>query len=466
MFQPLATVCALGVAIAALTGGALATIAGWPDTLPRHLLLYLAAGGAWVTALVVVPRLPRSRGQLWAIALLALALRVPAWLTPPAHSDDVWRYLWDARVQAGGYGPYDFAPDAAALAPLRDAAWPRMNNPQLPTVYPPGAQLLFRVLARSLASWKLSLALFDAAAFGVLILWLRRRGDDPRRALAWGWSPLVTIELGVNAHVDGIGAALLMGALAAWEGPRLWRWLAGALLAASAAVKLLAAPLLPAFRDRRALAGFVLALALLVAPFAGAGARMSGSLGEYGRRWRANDGAFAVLYAGAVRAVAHTRFARRYTPGSPRLARLVSGRDRDQIYPDEVANFAARAAALLLFATIVGLVILRGGTPLAVGEAAVGAFLLLSPTLHPWYAVWLLPFVAVSPPARERGPTATGTRWAWPILAALVPLGYWPLASYLDGGGWHDPVWTRVFEHGLPLIFLSMQLTPRARAVT
>jgi hypothetical protein len=56
---------------------------------------------------------------------------------------------------------------------------------------------------------------------------------------------------------------------------------------------------------------------------------------------------------------------------------------------------------------------------------------------------------------------------AWPVLATLVPLGYWPLKGYLAGVGWHDPLWTRALEHGLPLaIVCSERLTRRARRVT
>ena len=43
---------------------------------------------------------------------------------------------------------------------------------------------------------------------------------------------------------------------------------------------------------------------------------------------------------------------------------------------------------------------------------ALGGVLLLLPTLHPWYALWVLPFAALLP---SRG---------WLLLAALLPLSY------------------------------------------
>jgi hypothetical protein len=266
-------------------------------------------------------------------------------------------------------------------------------------------------------------------------LWLRRRGEDPRRVLAWGWSPLAAIELGMNAHIEGLGIALLVGALFAVESGR--RALGGALLGASAAVKLLAAALVPGLRSRRAALAFAIALAALTAPYLEAGTQLRGSLGEYGRRWRGNEGAFALLYAGAAAAVGHTRFHARYVPRSPQLARFITGRDRDTVFPDEAANFVARAAALTLFAAAIGVALFAGAGPVGGANVVLGGFVLLSPILHPWYVLWLLPLVAVGAPS------------AWWALAALAPLGYEPLGRYLAGQPWRDPIWTRALEHGL-----------------
>src|SRR5689334_4625690 len=74
---------------------------------------------------------------LGAVAGLALVL------APPVLSDDVWRYLWDGRVLRAGISPYAHAPDHPSLAFLRDAGWRRVNNPEIPTIYPPVAQILF-----------------------------------------------------------------------------------------------------------------------------------------------------------------------------------------------------------------------------------------------------------------------------------------------------------------------------------
>jgi hypothetical protein len=250
----------------------------------------------------------------------------------------------------------------------------------------------------------------------------------------------------MEAHVDGVGIFFLMAALLATR--RGW---AGALLGASASVKLLAVGVLPGLRSGRAVAAFALVAALSLLPFVSAGARLSGSLGEYGRRWRGNDGAFALLYLAAERAVAHTDYRGRVEVHGSRAFRFVTGRDRDTIFPDEVASFAARATAALLWLGAVAFMFFRRASPLAFAEVALGVFLLLTPTLHPWYVLWVVPLVA------------TGGSRAWLALAALAPLGYEPLARFLAGGPWHDPVWTRLLEHGLTWALLLAGFLPTQR---
>lgn len=427
-----------GLVVVALTSAAIATTRGWPATLPHHLAWFVAAGLGWAAAVVAVPRLPASRAQLGVLVVVALALRVPAWLSPPAHSDDAYRYRWDGRVQRSGVNPYRFAPDAPELAALRDGDWARINNRELPTIYPPLAELAFAA-APSPWAWKLMVGLADAAVALALWLWL----GDPRRLVVWLWSPLVVMELALNAHVDALGIALVVGALAAWARGR--HGLAGALAAAAAAVKLLPATMLLGMRRRRALVAAAATALVVLLPYVAAGPRLAGSLGEYGRRWRVNDGAFAIIHAGCARLIAHSDFAgRRDLADSPRLARLITGRDRDTVFPDEVAGLCARAVAAALFFAAVGWALRRWVALPRLTEVAIGAFVLLTPALHPWYVVWLLPLVAA------------GASWAWIVLAVLAPLGYRPLDGWLVEHVWRDPTWTRGLEHGLTLGALAI----------
>jgi len=424
----------VGLAVLASTWQAIATTRGWPAMLPRHLAWYLAAGVSWLLAVATVQ--PRTRAQLALVVLVAVAMRVPAWLAPPAHSDDVYRYLWDGRVQRNGVNPYLYAPEDAHLAALRDASWERINHRELPTLYPPLAQLAFAATP-SLAMWKALLALADAAV--ALILYMAAPGG--RRWVAWLWSPLVVIEIGLNGHVEVLGIALLAAGLLAWSRGRLVG--AGAWVGAAMAVKLLPVVALAGMRRRRTFVAAFFMAGMLAVPYMGAGLRMTGSLGEYGRRWRANDGLFAVLQRSAEWGVARTVGTRPLTPPF-HVGRFLSGRDRDELYPDETAGILARSAAGFLFIGAVAWAVQRAASTRQVVEVAIGAFMLLTPALHPWYVLWLLPMFVL------------GGSWAWLVLAALVPLGYRPLAEWQGRGTWHDPVWTRAVEHGATFAALAI----------
>jgi hypothetical protein len=84
------------------------------------------------------------------------------------------------------------------------------------------------------------------------------------------------------------------------------------------------------------------------------------------------------------------------------------------------ALFARAALALLLMLALVGIAARVRETEGAV-FASLGAFLLASPTLHPWYLLWVLPFAA-----KRQEP-------AFLYLSCSTPLSYgllYPLGGF------------------------------------
>jgi alpha-1,6-mannosyltransferase len=60
---------------------------------------------------------------------LAIALRALLLTAPPILSTDIYRYVWDGRVQAAGIDPYRYIPADPALASLRDpVVYPQINR--------------------------------------------------------------------------------------------------------------------------------------------------------------------------------------------------------------------------------------------------------------------------------------------------------------------------------------------------
>jgi hypothetical protein len=160
----------------------------------------------------------------------ALVLRVLLLPSLPSLSRDAWRYLWDARVILHGYSPYVYAPWDKALVPLRDALIlgnSRFRN--VPTIYPPGAELVY-VLSYLLAPSNLFVlksifVAFDMITCGVLALLLARRGLDPRSVILYAWCPLPIVEFALQGHVDVITLMFtvlaVLSATSSWPGERV-----------------------------------------------------------------------------------------------------------------------------------------------------------------------------------------------------------------------------------------------------
>jgi hypothetical protein len=380
----------------------LALIAGFRSLFEHHFALAVAllvcAAVPWAYAARTLSRVPDGAPSRLIIAIVALLARAMLILHPPVGSDDCFRYLWDGRVMRAGVNPYRYAPDDPALAWLRDPAiWPRINHRAVSTVYPPVAELGFR-LAPQLATWKGMILLADLTTALLLARWLARRGDDPRRALVWAWCPLVLLELTLDAHVDGLGVPLLVAALTA--GPPA---LAGAALGLAFAVKIIPGALLPLFSARRprVAIGFAVAAVATAVPFYRAGASLFHGFVVYARTWVANPGAYAWARGAIAIGLAWVR-------GSGARAASDAG---------AVADGAARLLMLASFLVIVWRGARRPFTPER-GLLAVGALLLLAPAVFPWYVLWVIPLLAAS--RREPLAALVGVAMA-PLLHLGIP---------------------------------------------
>ncbi len=245
------------------------------------------AGGLWLLAVAIVRsgRLPPH--TIWLVLGIAVAMRLVTLTAPPILSSDIYRYVWDGRVQLAGVNPYRYVPAADQLAFLRDAAvYPNINRAAYaPTVYPPAAQAIFALAAIAtpgVFGMKLMIAAFDALAMVALILLLRVAGRDPAELLIYAWLPLPVWEFAGNAHIDGAAAGLLaLALLIAVRGRSIWT---GIVLAVAALTKFLPVVVLPAFfrpRDWRLPVAFAATLVVCYLPYVSVGWRVLGFLPGY-----------------------------------------------------------------------------------------------------------------------------------------------------------------------------------------
>ncbi len=366
-----------------------------------------------------------ARATLAVILVFAVLFRLVLMLTPPRLSDDMYRYVWDGRVQASGLSPYAHPPGAPEVAALRDGAiWPLINRKVAITVYPAGGELLYAALWRlapdSVAAFQFAMALGSLLGGVLLMALLRSLGQPADRALILLWSPLAVFETAHSAHVDGLVLPLLVGAwLARVHGRHgltcLW-------LGAATSLKLFPALLLPAlwrtrdaegrFRpDVRLPIGFAAAFALPYLPYLLTGTGVLGFLPRY--------------------------FGERFNSGLAHAFALVG--EAFGAPPESTAN-----VGLLLALAAIGVACVVGLPP---GDAdavrrciwPIGAHALLTPNLHPWYLLWLLPPVALE--LRPGRYLFRLDAWAaWWLFTGLVALSY---TFYVD---WRPVPWAVALE--------------------
>ena len=414
------------VTLGILLLAALAPIAALGDLSVRTgslLILWGAAhafylGAAWIVtrAAPSAPTHARARaparapthapagGGLALVGGVALAARLLVLPSAPSLSEDVYRYLWDGRLVSEGVNPYPHAPDDPALERFHDGLRRHLNHADVPTIYPPAAQLLFGAVARvepSPLAWKLAMLSLEIPLWIALGSLLRRRGLPPERLLVFAWNPLVIIESYGSGHLDLVLAAFLTLGLALAEARRPLS--AGFSFALAALTKYTALFLVPFYLRRREfklLAAAAAAAVILFLPFAGAGRSLWAGLAAYLAHWEYNGALYGILRAA-------TR--------SDDSARLI-------------------LAGALLVATLA--ISFRARSAVGAAAALWTAYLLLSPTVFPWY---LVPLIALLPIVPDAGLLA---------FSGLVALSYLPLPAYQATGIWSLPAWIPAVEYG------------------
>jgi alpha-1,6-mannosyltransferase len=264
----------LGAATSALV---LATpFAFWHGGDNTYMVFAIATGLVAAAATRVAERCPATQA-LWLIVAVAIALRLVVVAIGPFLSTDIFRYIWDGRVQAAGINPYRYVPADAALSVLRDGAiYPHINRADYAaTIYPPVAQMFFLAVTRlgaNVTTMKLAMVLCEGAIVASIVLLLRRLGRPVTRLVAYAWHPLPIWEIAGDGHIDALMTALMMiGLCLALFG----RELRGAVAIALAALaKPLAVVLLPALWrpwDWKAPAAVLATVALCYAPYLSVG---------------------------------------------------------------------------------------------------------------------------------------------------------------------------------------------------
>ncbi len=359
----------------------------WAGTLLRKDLIVGLLGAAtivYLAAAAYVLRVALPAHATWVVAGVALAVRLALVPSPPFMSTDLYRYVWDGRVQAAGMNPYVYVANDPALARLRDTAvYPNMNRLDYAhTIYPPAAQLVFWAAGSvhsSVTSTKLALLLLEALGMAALWRVLVLAGLPSARLLIYAWNPLAIWGFGADGHVDAAAVGLLGLALLARATGR--QALTGGLLAGAILVKFLPVVVAPALWRRWGWRLPAVCLGVMVALYGiygGAGWQVLGFLPAYTHEEGMAEGSgfwpVAVLAQLVdVPHVAGTVYIALCAMTLAAVALWMGFRQRVAEGPAEVRRFCGNAGIL-----------------------AAGTMMAMSPH-YPWYYSWLALFAAVVP---------------------------------------------------------------------
>ena len=369
----------------------------------EFIVLALAAGVVYLVALYKFEDAPSSRAAYLLLIAAAILFRLTLFPLEPSLSDDLHRYRWDARVQAAGWNPYAVRPDDPRLIPLRDEHWAAMPGRETPSIYPPVAQLVFRLTWKILpgpTGFKTPFALADLLILAMLAWHFRAAADGAFRLAVYAWNPLVIVEFAGSGHNDALALA---GVVAAVLIIRRHPTVSTIPLTLAALVKAFPAALLPLWLRRvgwpRSRTGWMATLlagatgVAVTAPYWSALPMLRANLAHYEATWRNYHASLYTVIG--------------WLAGSPRIAAVVG---------------VCVALGLAL-----RLAVRRAG-PERAAYLLVGTILLFAPNGYSWYFTWIVPLLCFFPNP------------AWLLLTILQFLSYNVLVDYGINGRWHfDP---------------------------
>ncbi|MBI5966206.1 MAG: DUF2029 domain-containing protein [Chloroflexi bacterium] len=353
-----------------------------------------------------------DRHALYGIFALAVVMQGILIFTRPTLSDDMYRYIWDGRVQAHGISPYRYPPNSPELTFLQDKEiYPFINRKGVVTVYPPAAEAAYALLWRI---WPDNVHWFQAAmAFGSLLAGvllaglLRDLNLSPARALIYLWSPLLMFETAHSAHIDGLVLPFLVGAW--WARVRERDGLTGFLLGVATAMKFYPALLLPfLWRPRHPQGWWRMPLAFVVTVFffylpyiSVSGQQVLGFLPNY--------------------------FSERFNV-SPLVSLLNNVLKSLNLFPSMITIITLGIIVIMGFWAVLH--------PAENGETAlrrcilpIAVITLFSQNLFSWYMLWLLPLIAIFlEPSKKQAGILVLPRFnaltGWWLFCGLVGLSY------------------------------------------
>ena len=351
----------------------------------------------YLLALWIATIVPETRRLRVVVVGGALLFRLLAFSLPPALSDDVLRYEWEASRLAIGENPYRVSPASVG------AGNKRIPGYDFSAVYGPVLEVAHLASFRLGLPMKASAAFAEALLLGLFWWWMRKNGWPLWRWIVLGWSPLNVYEYWMNGHND---AWLILLLFAAFVTDGFWSWI---LLALATLTKWWPMLLIPLWLRLSFSWPGMIGYALLMAS--------------------------CLLWIPVGEWVTKVRFTTGFLGGWQNNAFLY------RLLSDKM-----QAIALIVSLSAVLPFLKQGKAELIVWFLTF--FLAISANIHPWYLGWLLPFLGAS----RVNPLP------WLLAMALLPLAYDPMIGWRLNGEWREDTIIRNLIWGSVTVYSLFQV--------
>ncbi len=430
------------------------------EYLPFFLICFSLAGAFYLLAIRKLGHSLFSVHTIWIVAILA---RLIVLGTTPSLSNDVYRYLWDGHLLHQGINPYAEPVNSPKLDTYSTPLRLSVNHSEMASPYLPVAQAYFWIIEwiapQQVKAYQFAAMLFDLLTGLLIYQILSRLRLNPSAVLIYLWNPLVIVEFSHSAHVDAWMLFLFMLALyVALSFPK--EHLASPVLfALTTLTKGVPALFIPFFFRRWRLAGIILYLLFIGLPLVifglnagwGLGQKMDGrglfgAIRIYAQYWQFNGSPIFSLISTWQSLDSET---------SGRLARILTS-----LLTIIAIIWSARKE--WMFGQVDSDPVMGGRVLVRLSLLPVGVYLLLSPTIHPWYVTWVIPFLPFFMTVKDE--PAWIWRWAIPWIYFSISVAFSYLA-YLSQGSFEVPIWVLWLEYFLLYASLAWASLPYWRVL-
>ncbi len=358
---------------------------------------------------------------IW-IVVVSVAFRLMLVALEPIGSDDVYRYIWDGKVQAAGKDPYLFEPSNPSLQPLHTGMLPaKINFPSMKTGYPPFAEwafaLVYLLAGESVVGYKIAFLVIELVSIGLLFILLKGSKRPLKYLALYVLCPLPILQFALEGHCDVLVFPFLLGLILLWKGGIFARFLSYCSAGFAILAKIYPVIFLPAMLVGEKKVNWRVALLIPVVIVGGAylpywlkSSFPFESLKVFSLNWAANGLLFEGVYA------------------------LLQN------------NQIAHIIVMILLACWIGLILMRNlSLEQRIFEITLG-FFIFSSTVHPWYGTVVAVMLPILP--RKSGI----------VFVALLSLATITLIPYVMNGIWRQSFLVMALEYIPVYVLLALEM--------